>query len=213
MAEPGDYERIQRWWTTSDGSVFLPTYTDSTTSTNAPPPTTTVNSITTSDPGSTETGTTGGVGGGSNTSQGTGSGTDSYSGSTQPQSSSFPSSSGAASGSQSSVPVTTVPFTSMSSTTIPITVTFPSTTVTSASINAKPIQQFSTSYSGLAGQPTGANNVRTICVGDGLDSTAIGVLATLLFSAVVGLLIWVSGLALPSYTGGMLIDACVVTHI
>ena len=79
------------------------------------------------------------------------------------------------------------------SATVPATITQGSIAVTTNIVTVSIVQVPTTSYSLVVATPTTAlsNSTRSICAGDGLDSMSIGVLSTIVFSVVVGGLIWV----------------------
>ncbi|KAF8321602.1 hypothetical protein DL93DRAFT_2072348 [Clavulina sp. PMI_390] len=180
----GAYNMERRWWTTSNGSVFLPTFSTTTTTTTlasgSVDPTSGNSGISAS---TTPQGTQTGGGGGSDPS---GSSTSGLTPSTT---------------SSVAIPLSYTVVSTESSVFTTIVSTSPGAaqTITSTAVWTSTVPTQTTSWSiinigGGVSQPTGvgnaSNNARSICAGQGVDSMSIGVFATLIFGLVVGAAIW-----------------------
>lgn len=182
-----------RWWTTSDGSVFLPTYSTSSTSLDTQSVTTQPGGtgIPISSPPSSSTSSSASI-------------SPSSSSPSDPMPGSSTTTGATATTTSIAIPV------SYTITSAPISFTTTITTssggsleiFTSTGVSDSLITSRTTSWSivnvGGVSSPTSTpnvqNNARSICAGDGVDSMTIGVFSTLVFGLVVGAAIWVSAM-------------------
>ncbi|KAI0375116.1 hypothetical protein BV20DRAFT_960185 [Pilatotrama ljubarskyi] len=148
-----------QWWSTSDGSTFLPTATSSSSVAASSPsanpsaiPTTSRPSVTTTSSGHTST-------------------------------SPIPPSSA------SSGPVFLSSSLTTFTTSVPIAVSDPSTTFTSFSLSTVTSSRVFTAFPDSETVQAAAL-VEPVCIGDGVDASSLGLLATLVIPSVIGLLIW-----------------------
>ena len=159
------------WWTTSNGSVFLPTSTYSHISNTAVTPYSSKSESSTSKPSSSSIPSNGaGPTGGS-------------------LRSSVPISISYTLTSSAPFPITT---TLSSSTGSLMTLTTSALSVTTVTMQTISWSLINVGGGPSTSTPTPQNNARSVCAGNGVDTMSIGLFSTLIFGVSVGALIWVS---------------------